>query len=97
MDNWKSVWETICKMAYENGPLYEKIIIEPKVIELSLNEEDTLDYTWKKYSKKHGSKMPNVIPEFKELYVPRHLFEDLGIYPWFRYSFPNCHIQFWDE
>ena len=97
MDTWQSVWQTICKMAYENEPPYERIIIQPEVIELSINEEDTLDYTWKIYSKKHGTTMPKVVPEFKELYVPRHLFEDLGIYPWFRHSFPNCEIHFWEE
>lgn len=95
MDSWKSVWETICKMAYENEAPFEKIIIEPS--EFSNNEENTLDYTWKAYSKKHGSNMPGIVPEFKELYVPRILFENLGIYSWFRYSFPNCKVEFWKE
>lgn len=57
----------------------------------------TLDYTWKYYSKAHGTKDPKVVPEFERLHVPRSLFQTLGVGPWFRYSFPNCKITFWDE
>lgn len=96
MNSWKEVWEKICKMAYENDIPCEKIIIEQNMLQDSIDEENTLDYTWKIYSKKHGTNMPNTVLEFKELYVPRHLFENLGIYPWFRYSFPNCKISFWE-
>ena len=96
MDTWESVWKCICEMAYENRPPCEKIIMKPGEIENSTKEEDTLTYTWKIYSKKHGSTMPGVVPEFKELYIPRHLFQDHGVYPWFRHSFPNCQIHFWE-
>lgn len=62
------------------------------------NEYDiTLDYTWKIYSKAFKTKMPHVIPELKRLHVPRILFEELGIRPWFKYSFPNCVVTFWEE
>jgi hypothetical protein len=57
----------------------------------------TLDYTWKIYSKKYGSTMPGVVPEFKELYVPRPIFDDMGIQKWFSHSFPNCKIFYWSE
>lgn len=90
---WQSIWQQICEMAYENTNPVEKIIIEPTDFEDK--EENTLTYTWKQYSKKHGPIMPGVVYELKELYVPKSLFEDLGIYSWFRYSFPNCKISYW--
>ena len=57
----------------------------------------TLDNIWKQYSTFHGVKMPEIIPEFKELVVPRALFESIGIDNWFRYSFPNCTVKFWEN
>ena len=57
----------------------------------------TLDNIWKQYSKFHGLKMVHVVPEFKELFVPRVLFDSLGVSNWFRYSFPNCKVTFWEE
>lgn len=63
------------------------------------NEYDiTLDCTWKKYSRMYSHmKDPLINLGFERLHVPRPLFESLGIYPWFRYSFPNCKITFWEE
>jgi hypothetical protein len=57
----------------------------------------TLDHMWSYYSKVHGTKDPKVVPEFQKLHVPRGLFSSLGVGPWFRYSFPNCTITFWEE
>lgn len=57
----------------------------------------TLDHMWKYYSKVHGTEMPKIVPQFQKLHVPRALFQSLGVGPWFRYSFPNCEITFWDE
>lgn len=56
----------------------------------------TLDNIWKQYSHLHNTKMPGVVPELKELVVPFVLYNDLGIEPWFRYSFPNCKVTFWE-
>ena len=61
------------------------------------SETITLDYMWSYYSKVHGTEMPKVVPEFQKLHVPRGLFKSLGIGPWFRHSFPNCEITFWDQ
>ena len=96
MQTWQSVWEKICKMTYEEDTPYESIIIYPGQIKMSYEEEDTLDYTWRIYSKKHGLKIPVTVPEFKELYVPRHLFLSLGIKQWFQHSFPNCKVDLWE-
>jgi hypothetical protein len=57
----------------------------------------TLDNIWRQYSQLHGTKMPHVVPEFKELIVPYTLYECLGVHAWFRHSFPNCKVYFWDE
>ena len=68
-----------------------------------LNKENSNDYSisldvlWKYYSNQYGSQMPHVIPELKEIHVPRILFDTIGVRAWFNYSFPNCRIFFWDE
>jgi hypothetical protein len=57
----------------------------------------TLENVWKQYSSFHGPQPVKVIPEFKKLVVPRCLYECLGVQQWFRYSFPNCQVTYWDE
>lgn len=57
----------------------------------------TLDYTWKRYSRTYADKMPRVVPTFKHLRVPKALFESLGVAAWFKHSFPNCKVTYWDE
>jgi hypothetical protein len=57
----------------------------------------TLDYTWKEFSKQYGTSMPHVVPELREIHVPRVLFENMGVRAWFNHSFPNCRVFFWDE
>lgn len=60
--------------------------------------EITLDCVWKKYSRMYPyMDYPLVNLGLERLHVPRTLFESLGIYPWFKYSFPNCKITFWEE
>jgi hypothetical protein len=56
-----------------------------------------LDNVWKQYSQFYGPVMPKVIPEFKELIVPYALYDCLGVQSWFRHSFPNCKVFYWDE
>lgn len=115
---WKIVWDTICKMAYENEKPVSEIIVVPghvriEGISIRMSEQKhaeyyrrglpinsdviTLDHMWKYYSKQHGAEMPKVVPEFEHLHVPRGLFNSLGVIPWFRHSFPNCTVSFWDE
>lgn len=57
----------------------------------------TLENVWKQYSSFYGSQMPQVVSEFKELIVPYSLYNCLGVQSWFRHSFPNCKVYFWDE
>ena len=105
VEGWKTIWEKICCMAYENNNYIENLIVEESQSDLEIynkktpknDEEITLDYYWKQYSRKHGSTMPSVVHELKRLHVPRCLFENLGIYKWFQHSFPDCVITFWGE
>ena len=57
----------------------------------------TLDNVWKQYSEYYGPENPKIIPELKEVFVPQPLFESLGVLPWFRYTFPNCKITYWEN
>lgn len=51
-----------------------------------------LDTYWSQYS---GEVC--VVPEFKKLHVPKALFEVVGVYSWFKKSFPNCVITYWES
>jgi hypothetical protein len=102
INSWQSVWCQICDMAYLRQNITDKIYVKPEsslaAIHYANNtspnaDEITLDYTWEMYSKKYDD--PQVVPEFKELYVPKALFETLGVTQWFKHSFPNCVVQFW--
>ncbi len=57
----------------------------------------TLDNIWKQYSKFYGTKMPGIVPELTEIVVPFALYNELGVNPWFRHSFPNCKVTFWEN
>ena len=65
----------------------------------AINDEQlTLDHTWKEYSLNAGLGFnPLVVPEFKRLHVPAHLFYTLGVDSWFKHSFPNCTVTFWEN
>ena len=54
----------------------------------------TLEHAWRKYG---GHEMPKVVPELERLFVPRSLFYCLGVNSWFRHSFPNCRIAYWED
>ena len=85
-------WNTLCDMAYRNGPRVEEIVIS--VFDIPKNHDHlTLEYTWKNASKNGGE--PDVVPELKKLYAPHMLFECIGVYQWFSHSFPNCEIYLW--
>lgn len=116
IDAWQTVWDQICKMAYDGTNICETIITRPGLMHMdgemiyNSNHSDeykklkyvnsdflTLDNIWKQYSHLYGTAEVKIIPEFKKLVVPRSLYECLGVKSWFRYSFPNCHVVFWDE
>lgn len=104
IQKWQDVWQHICEMAYERKNIVEKLIIEqdnPNEAAFyernKCDNEDklTLEYTWANYSRTYKDAL--VVPELKFIFVPRSLFECLGVYAWFKYSFPNCSICFWED
>jgi hypothetical protein len=100
---WTMFWTKLCDMAYFREGICSELKIHPEfTIEYNLKEtfqfpnfnELTLDYTW---NNPEIYKEALVVPELKTLYVPKCLFECLGVYKWFEYSFPNCEILFWES
>ena len=57
----------------------------------------TLENMWKQFSHLYADKYPLVVPEFKKLVVPYCLYNCLGVNSWFKHSFPNCKLYFWEE
>jgi hypothetical protein len=95
---WKQIWEIICDMVYLRRNISK--IIYVKAYDTRFFEklqyipsEITLDYTWKLYSEKYHE--GTIVPELESIYVPKELFVDSGVLNWFKYSFPNCKIQYW--
>jgi hypothetical protein len=119
LEAWQEIWDRICKMAYENKDICERIVTRPGILHVnghivSDKRESThsaeyarrepvnsyfltLENVWKQYSHFHGTQLPGVVPEFKELVVPYSLYNCLGVQAWFRHSFPNCKVFYWDE
>lgn len=100
---WQAFWSRLCTMAYTREDIAEELCVYPKTNNEAVFYErnccsnlDTLhlDHMWEKYSKQYHEAL--VVPELKKIHVPRALFECLGVYKWFEYSFPNCEITFWE-
>lgn len=93
---WQHVWTLILDMAYRHGTPIQSIYVEKQDYDAYqskniVNQElIEFDYIWKEYS---GD--TNVVPEFKELYVPYELFNCSGVRYLFEESFPNCRVSFW--
>ena len=107
---WQLIWKHLCDMAYYRKNISSQLLIpihDYGSLEKMKNSNSekfykmTLDYTWNKISKRRDPEgnfiEPQVVPELTYMYVPRFLFEELGIYMWFKFSFPNCVIHFWEE
>ena len=93
-----TAWRQICEMAF-----FRKNIVDAMIVNTRDNpcEKDTLDYHWKQYSsiKDDTDNFVEalIVPELKHILVPFSLFHTGGVYAWFKHSFPNCVITFWDE
>jgi hypothetical protein len=107
---WPVLWRTICEMSYHRSFLTDEIVVPIENYEVlekykNINPHEfytlTLDYMWKQYSVRrdiNGNFIePQIVPELKYLFVPRILFDSLGIRSWFQFSFPNCKVQFWED
>lgn len=100
---WQTFWTHVCDMAYYRKDVCSELKIFPSFdVEVNLSEtykftnfnELTLDYIWDN-PKKYNQAL--VVSELKTIFVPKCLFECIGVYKWFEYSFPNCEIVFWES
>ena len=87
-------------MAYFRKNIKEEIVIPSrKIVYSEFFEECKLDYEFKRITSRVNSLgmfiEPKVVPELVYLKAPKVLFEEVGIYAWFRYSFPNCKVELW--
>jgi len=109
INKWQSVWQQICDMAYYRNNVTTSIFVETKkytdLLKYMINSKNfdqiTLDYMWKQVSSVRGVDgnyiEPCVVSELTQIYIPRILFDTLGVYAWFKHSFPNCVICFWED
>jgi hypothetical protein len=109
INKWQAVWRGICDLAYSSKSPLDRVSIEKfnynelltYMINSSNFEQITLDYTWKQVSSQRnvdGNYIePVVVPELEEIYVPRILFVCPGVSQWFKHSFPNCSISYWED
>jgi hypothetical protein len=109
IDTWQSVWRQVCDMAYYRKNVTTHIHINernyPELLEYMKNAKNfdqiTLDYTWAQTSSVKNADGTHievcVVPELLDICVPRILFETLGVYSWFKHSFPKCVILFWED
>jgi len=111
VEKWQNIWQNICNMAYfRKNVVNEYFIVDDHAEYLDLVyyssnasnfELITFDYTWKQIDSirnPDGSmREPLVVPELEKVYIPYILFNGLGTYTFFNYSFPNCKIVFWED
>lgn len=101
---WQKVWDCILTMAYLKTNKVEKLLVFTKDSsdnsyykrKIPRNYHDiTFEYAWFEFCRKYKGES-QVVPELKEIFVPKSLFECPGVYSFFMYCFPNCVIKFWD-
>lgn len=99
---WQAVWTSLCDMAYHQKNIKEEIFIVPEnYYDLYMwskydpnFDKLTLDYTWSKYN---SVGEPSAVEKLRHIYVPRILFESLGVSTFFKVCFPNCQVSFWED
>jgi hypothetical protein len=107
---WQAVWQQICDMAYFRKNITDKLVLPINDFTMLLKykashcvnfHELTFDYQWQKNSSIRDNNNyyleALVVPELKEIYVPRILFHSMGVFNLFKHSFPNCLILFWED
>ena len=109
IDKWQNVWMQLCDMAYSRKDVSSTFSVEKfnynELLTYMINSKNfdliTLDHTWKQVSSQRnpdGTPVePLVVAELYEIYVPHIMFASLGVFQWFKYSFPNCTILFWED
>jgi|LakMenEpi03Aug12_release.lakeMendotaPanAssembly.Ray.scaffolds.fasta_scaffold526904_2 hypothetical protein len=102
INKWQNFWERLCRMAYYREGVVKKLEVYIGDIDEYMKIKNcnyfplTLSYMWSKTSNESISDT-QLVEELEHLFVPRILFETLGVYTWFEYTFPNCKIEFWED
>ncbi len=106
---WKSTWCQLLDMAYHGKNVSAYLFVNNfnyhDLYVWSKNEPEfeklTFDYYWKQYSQLRGSNgaylEPNIVPELKEMYIPRILFNTIGINTFIKICIPTCSITYWED
>ena len=110
IQKWQAVWQQIFDMAYLRKNITNKVVVPMNDYNTLLKYKEyrctnfnelTFDYQWQKNSsiRDENNYYPEalVVPELKEIYVPRILFDSMGVFHLFKHSFPNCLILFWED
>ena len=110
IEKWQAIWKQVCEMSFYRKNIVEQLqisiddyesLLKYKNIYSNEFEKLTLDFTWKQFSQIRDTSGvfidTKVVPEITFIYVPRILFETLGVYAWFKSSFPFCVICFWED
>jgi hypothetical protein len=102
---WQKVWKAVCEMGYNpEAKQYTSIVVHSETsdaIDGNLYGYYTvqnqhlicLDTVWRDYDRL----TPIINKNLKTIYVPRVLFNCMGVINWFHFSFPNCEVKFWNE
>jgi hypothetical protein len=94
MEKWQELWIQICNMAFYGTNIAETLGWD----EEPYDENDDLikfEHVYNVYSKMNWDVF--VVPELKQLKVPKKLFLFLGVRAFFSHSFPNCEFIFWED
>jgi hypothetical protein len=97
---WQPIWRRLCEMSFYGVYIQKEFVIPPrKIVYSDIFFECTLDHEYRRISTRLDSLgmyiEPRIIPELVYIKAPKVLFEHLGVYSWFKYSFPNCKIELW--
>ena len=110
LQRWQLFWKRLLDMTYYRKGIETELFAEQTDGDydniILWNEKTdqimtiTFDRMWRAYSELRNDRGvfldPQPVPELRHLYVPRILFECLGVYTFFRVCFPNCIISFWE-
>lgn len=108
IESWQSTWRRLLDMAYHNKNVtsqfwadnssYDQLYLWSK----NARNFDSIRFetVWHKYDVKDSSGNyidPKSVLEVEHIYVPRILFECLGVNTFLEVCFPNARISYWED
>lgn len=108
VEKWQATWRKLLDMAYHRKNIASQFWTEnTHYDELYLwsryaRNFDKIQFetTWEKYDVKDSNGYyidPQCIQEVELIYVPRILFETLGIKTFLETCFPNAQVSYWED